>query len=64
MKADVLVFDPAKVRATATYESPLELAEGFDVVIVNGRIARREERLSGALPGQVLRPEPPSPVQP
>ncbi|MEE4361261.1 MAG: amidohydrolase family protein [Pseudomonadales bacterium] len=55
--ADVIVFDPARVRATATYEAPLRLAEGFDLVIVNGQIARRDGRLSSALSGAVLRPD-------
>ena len=56
MKADVLVFDPAKVRALATYPDPLQLAEGFDLVIVNGRIAREEGRLADGRFGQVLKP--------
>jgi N-acyl-D-amino-acid deacylase len=54
--ADVIVFDPARVRATATYEDPLQLAEGFDVVIVNGAVARRDGGLSDGLRGRVLRP--------
>ncbi|HEX5764615.1 MAG TPA: amidohydrolase family protein [Woeseiaceae bacterium] len=55
-KADVLLFDPARVRARATYPEPLQLAEGFDVVIVNGEIARSDGRL-GELSGRVLRPQ-------
>jgi N-acyl-D-aspartate/D-glutamate deacylase len=54
-KADVLVFDAARVRALATYPEPLQLAEGFDVVIVNGEVARADGRL-GRLAGRVLRP--------
>ena len=54
-KADVLVFDPARVRARATYPEPLQLAEGFDVVIVNGKVARSGGRL-GELAGRVLSP--------
>ena len=56
MKADLLAFDPKKVRETATWPEPLRLAEGFDVVIVNGRIARENGRLSGERPGRVLVP--------
>ena len=55
-KADVLVFDPHRVRARATYPEPLQLAEGFDVVIVNGELARADGRL-GELSGRVLRPQ-------
>jgi N-acyl-D-amino-acid deacylase len=56
MAADLVIFDPARVRATATYTDPLQLAEGFDVVIVNGRIARRDGALGTTLHGRVLRP--------
>ena len=56
-KADVIVFDPARVRALATYTEPLQLAEGFEVVIVNGNIARRDGRLGERLSGRVLKPQ-------
>jgi N-acyl-D-amino-acid deacylase len=36
MKADVAVFDPARVRDTATFEKPHQYAEGVLYVIVNG----------------------------
>jgi N-acyl-D-aspartate/D-glutamate deacylase len=56
MAADIVVFDPAAVRERATYVAPLQLAEGFDVVIVNGRVARRDGALTGVRPGTVLTP--------
>lgn len=56
MIADVIVFNPNNVRAKATYPSPHQLAEGFDVVIVNGKIARRDGRLHDGLHGRVLVP--------
>lgn len=56
MQADIVVFDPPQVRAVATYASPHQLAQGFDVVIVNGRIARKHGRATGERPGRVLRP--------
>ncbi|MEQ8484980.1 MAG: amidohydrolase family protein [Pseudomonadales bacterium] len=58
MAADLVLFDPARVRATATYVAPFQLAEGFDVVIVNGRIARRDGKLAEVPAGRVLRPAP------
>jgi N-acyl-D-aspartate/D-glutamate deacylase len=58
MAADLVLFDPARVRATATYVAPFQLAEGFDVVIVNGRIARREGKLTRMRAGQILSPIP------
>jgi N-acyl-D-amino-acid deacylase len=54
--ADLVVFDPARVRARATYAEPLQRAEGFDVVVVNGRIAREDGVLATGLHGAVVRP--------
>ncbi len=56
MRADIVIFDPNGVRETATYPDPLELARGFDVVIVNGRVARADGRLADGSFGQVLAP--------
>jgi dihydroorotase/N-acyl-D-amino-acid deacylase len=55
MKADIAVFDPATVRDTATYEKPHSYAEGFSVVIVNGKIAFENGEMTNARPGRVLR---------
>ena len=38
-KADLILFDPTKVRARSTYSDPFAKAEGFDFVMVNGRLA-------------------------
>ncbi|HWM29051.1 MAG TPA: amidohydrolase family protein [Woeseiaceae bacterium] len=56
MKADIIVFDPRNVRALATYPEPLQLAAGFDTVIVNGRVARQDSRFRDARNGRVLVP--------
>jgi len=56
MIADLLVFDPSRVHETATYAKPLQLAVGFDVVIVNGKIAREDGRQADGFFGRVLRP--------
>jgi dihydroorotase/N-acyl-D-amino-acid deacylase len=55
MYADVVVFDPAKVRDTATYEQPNQLAQGMDYVIVNGVPVIADGKMTHALPGKVLR---------
>ncbi len=34
--ADIVVFDPARVRDRASYEQPLEVSEGIAAVYVNG----------------------------
>ncbi|MBE9537812.1 MAG: amidohydrolase family protein [Proteobacteria bacterium] len=56
MIADLLIFDPARVHATATYPDPLQLATGFDVVIINGKVARENNQLADGLFGSVLHP--------
>jgi N-acyl-D-amino-acid deacylase len=55
MKADLVVFDPDTVSATATYEEPRSYPVGIDWVIVNGEVVVAEDEHTGALPGLVLR---------
>lgn len=55
--ADILVFDPARVRDTATYQDPHQMAEGMDYVIVNGVVVRDAGAFTGKLPGKVIVPE-------
>jgi dihydroorotase/N-acyl-D-amino-acid deacylase len=55
MWADVVVFDPATVRDLATFDNPNQLSEGMDYVLVNGVPVIDQGRMTGALPGKVLR---------
>ena len=55
MWADVVVFDPAKVRDRATFAEPNQLSEGMQWVLVNGVPVIAGGRPTGALPGRVLR---------
>ena len=55
-KADIIVFDPSKVKAMASYPKPHQLAQGFDTIIVNGKIARYEGKFSESYFGKVLKP--------
>jgi N-acyl-D-aspartate/D-glutamate deacylase len=58
--ADVVVFDPATFRDTATYDRPHQLAEGVRWLFVNGTAAVKDGHYTGALAGKVLRhPDPP-----
>lgn len=57
LAADLVLFDPSRVSAPASYTTPFAQATGFDVVIVNGGVAR-EAGAEIARYGQVLRPEP------
>ena len=53
--ADLVLFDPERVRDTATYEDPKQEPEGIAAVLVNGEIAYRDGRHSGVGAGRVLR---------
>lgn len=53
--ADIVVFDPERVRAPATFQDPHQLAEGVEHVLVNGTLTRYRGAFTGARPGQVLR---------
>ncbi|HEU0194710.1 MAG TPA: D-aminoacylase [Gaiellales bacterium] len=53
--ADLVVFDPGRVRDTATYAEPHRLAEGVRDVWVNGVGTVRDGVHTGALAGRVLR---------
>ncbi len=55
MKADLVVFDPARIRDVATYEDPHHFSEGIIDVIVNGVPVLRDEQMTDTLPGKVLR---------
>src|SRR5213593_3279311 len=54
MWADVVIFDPARVRDLATFENPNQLSEGMQYVLVNGVPVIDEGKMTGALPGKVL----------
>jgi len=55
-RADVVVFDPARIGDPATYEDPHHYAVGIDCVLVNGRVVVEGGAHTGALPGRVLSP--------
>lgn len=55
-KADILVFDPKNVKANADYIHPHLLAKGFEQVLVNGKLARENEKPAGERHGKVLLP--------
>lgn len=53
--ADLLLFDPLKVRDKATYAQPHQYSEGFDFVMVNGVVMVEEGVLTSNRGGRVLR---------
>jgi N-acyl-D-amino-acid deacylase len=55
MWADVVVFDPETVRDVATFDDPNRLSEGMEYVLINGVPVVENGKMTGALPGKVLR---------
>jgi N-acyl-D-amino-acid deacylase len=53
--ADLVVFDPATVRATATYDQPRSYPIGIEQVIVAGTPVVADGVHTGATPGRALR---------
>ncbi|MGE0041564.1 MAG: amidohydrolase family protein [Vicinamibacterales bacterium] len=53
--ADVVVFDPATVGGTNSFEAPKSYAKGVDYVLVNGVLVIDGGEHTGAKPGRVLR---------
>jgi N-acyl-D-aspartate/D-glutamate deacylase len=54
LRADVAVFDPARVIDTATFERPHQYPIGIDYVIVNGEVTVERGAHTGARAGQVI----------
>jgi N-acyl-D-amino-acid deacylase len=52
--ADLVLFDPGRVRARADYVDPFQRAEGFDLVVVNGMPAYEDGERVG-IAGRLLR---------
>jgi len=55
MKADLVAFDPERVRERSTYADPNHYSEGIPYVAVNGVLVVDEGRITSARPGRVLR---------
>jgi N-acyl-D-amino-acid deacylase len=52
--ADIVVFDPSRIRDKADAFNPHQYSEGVECVLVNGRIAVESEEWLGCLAGRVL----------
>ena len=51
--ADVVVFDPERFAPMADYVHPRELSRGVDYLLVNGRLAIADGKLTGTAAGRV-----------
>jgi N-acyl-D-amino-acid deacylase len=54
MKADLVIYDPEKIRDTATYKNPHQYPKGIIRVLVNGRTSALEGASTGVLSGRIL----------
>lgn len=52
--ADLVLFDPKQIRDTATFEHPVQCAEGICAVWVNGVLSYEHGALTGARAGEFL----------
>jgi N-acyl-D-amino-acid deacylase len=53
--ADIVIFDPAKVKDNATFEKPHQYAEGMIHVFVNGMQVLKNGEHTGAKPGKFVK---------
>lgn len=54
LKADIAIFDPARILDRATFADPHQYAEGVSYVFVNGTVVLDNGKMTDARPGQVL----------
>lgn len=52
--ADLVVFDPERVRSNATYEEPRQFPDGIEWVVVGGEVVVAEAAHTGVRSGRVL----------
>ena len=55
LAADIVLFDPVRIRDRATFAEPSLPSEGISAVIVNGVVAYEQGKYTGARSGVVLR---------
>ncbi len=53
--ADIVVFDPTTITDKSTFTRPHQFSEGFDIILVNGRLVLENGKHTGERSGQVLR---------
>ncbi len=53
--ADLVVFDPNTIQDHATFEKSHQLSTGVSYVIVNGKLALKDGKATGAATGKVVR---------
>ncbi|MBM3739079.1 MAG: D-aminoacylase [Acidobacteria bacterium] len=56
MAADLVVFDPDRIQDHASFTQPLAMSAGIRWVVVNGKVALEDGKMTGVMAGRVLRP--------
>ncbi len=55
MAADIAVFDPVTIRDVATFQDPNHYSVGVKYVLVNGKVAVDQGKITAERPGRALR---------
>jgi N-acyl-D-amino-acid deacylase len=53
--ADLVIFDPDTIKSNATYMNPFAFPTGLSHVLVNGELAKDNNKLTGALSGKIIK---------
>src|SRR5262249_24589919 len=53
--ADLVVFDPDTIQDHATFEKPHQLSTGVSYVVVNGQLALKDSKATGAPSGRIVK---------
>ncbi len=55
MCADIVIFDPKTIIDKASFEAPVQAADGIESVYVNGSLIYYDNEWTGSRPGQVIK---------
>lgn len=55
LKADITIFDPARIRDVSTFIDPTHYSEGVQYVLVNGKAVVSSGKITSERPGEALR---------
>jgi N-acyl-D-aspartate/D-glutamate deacylase len=53
--ADLIIFNPEKIRDKATFANPHQYSEGINYLLVNGKIVIENDAFNGTLAGKTIR---------
>jgi N-acyl-D-amino-acid deacylase len=53
--ADLVLFDPEKVKDQATVSEPHKISDGIEIVLVNGKKVFQDKKTTGIYPGTIIK---------